>query len=466
MKRATLLLLKGRDIQSSAMGIKSLATSITRAAFLMAMLSGLHAAAQTSAPKNDFVIRNVRIFDGTRVIAKGEVWVQNGQIKAVGPRVNAPTGSRTIDGAGDTLLPGLIDSHTHAFGDALKQALIFGVTTELDMFTSHEYAQQIRQGQAQGNYLDIADLRSAGTLVTAPHGHGTEYGMAIPTISSADEAQAFVDARLAEGSDYIKIIYDDGKTYGRNIPTISKETMAAVVAAAHKRGKVAVVHIGSLQGAKDAIEAGADGLAHLFVDAAPDPELASLAVSHHVFVVPTLTVLASIAHYPAGKNLTDDLRLQPYLSPEAISALTSTFPKASGKFIFPQESVRELHARHVPILAGTDASNPGTAHAASMHGELELLVGCGLTPAEALVAIDEAEALAKRRGERSRLAELHRQRGVFLAAIGAAEAKIEASFRAAIRIAAEQKSVLFLRQAEACYAEYRGQKASGSGGRQ
>ena len=404
MKRATLLLLKGRDIQSSAMGIKSLATSITRAAFLMAMLSGLHAAAQTSAPKNDFVIRNVRIFDGTRVIAKGDVWVQNGQIKAVGPRVNAPTRTRTVDGAGDTLLPGLIDSHTHAFGDALKQALIFGVTTELDMFTSHEYAQQIRQGQAQGNYLDIADLRSAGTLVTAPHGHGTEYGMAIPTISSADEAQAFVDARLAEGSDYIKIIYDDGKTYGRNIPTVSKETMAAAVAAAHKRGKIAVVHIGSLQGAKDAIEAGADGLAHLFVDAAPDPELAPLAVSHHVFVVPTLTVLASIAHYPAGKNLADDLRLQPYLSPEAISALTSAFPKASGKFIFPQESVRELHARHVPILAGTDASNPGTAHGASMHGELELLVGCGLTPTEALVAATSAPAAAFHLRDRGQIA--------------------------------------------------------------
>ena len=404
MKKAALLLSIEPAAQSWATRVQGFPTSMVSAALLLVLLTGLHAPAQTSAPKNDFVIHDVRIFEGARVIAKGDVWVQNGEIKAVGRTMNAPAGTRTMDGAGDTLLPGLIDAHTHAFGDALQQALIFGVTTELDMFTSYKYAQQIRQGQAEGKYLDLADLRSAGTLVTAPHGHGTEYGAVIPTISSADEAQAFVDARLAEGSDYIKIIYDDGKTYGASIPTISKETMAAVVAAAHKRGKIAVVHIGSLQGAKDAIQAGADGLAHLFVDAAPDSELTSLAVSHHVFVVPTLTVLASIAHYPAGKNLTSDPRLQPYLSPEAISTLSSTFPKASGKFVFPQESVRELHARHVPILAGTDASNPGTAHGASLHGELELLVACGLTPTEALAAATSAPAAAFHLTDRGQIA--------------------------------------------------------------
>ena len=62
-------------------------------------------------------------------------------------------------------------------------------------------------------------------------------------------------------------------------------------------------------------------------------------------------------------------------------------------------------------------------------------------------------------------AELHRLRGVFLAAIGAEESEIEASFSEAIRIAKEQKSVSLQKRAEATYAEYRRQKASGSGGR-
>ena len=372
---------------------------------ILIMFSSLVLIAQSSAPSsNEFVIRDVRIFDGTHVIPKGQVWVQNGKIKAVGTDLKAPAAVRSINGEGDTLLPGLIDAHTHAFGNALKEALVFGVTTELDMFTGHEYAAQIKREQSEGKDLDLADLRSAGTLVTAPHAHGTEYGMPIPTIASPDEAQAFVDARIAEGSDYIKIIYDDGKTYGLTIPTISKQTMAAVIAAAHKRGKLAVVHIGSLQGARDAIEAGADGLAHLFVDAAPDLGFAELVSKHHAFVVPTLSVLASISGAPSGQPLANDSQLLPYLGPDTRKNLGASFPKRSGAFANAQETVRQLKARQVLLLAGTDAPNPGTAHGASMHGELALLVGAGLTPVEALAAATSVPARAFRLDDRGQIA--------------------------------------------------------------
>jgi predicted ATPase len=84
---------------------------------------------------------------------------------------------------------------------------------------------------------------------------------------------------------------------------------------------------------------------------------------------------------------------------------------------------------------------------------------------EALEAINEAEAVIERREERWWRAELHRLRGVFLAAIGSDEAQIEASFGEAIRIAKEQKAVSIEKRAEATYAEYRRQKESGLGGR-
>ena len=80
---------------------------------------------------------------------------------------------------------------------------------------------------------------------------------------------------------------------------------------------------------------------------------------------------------------------------------------------------------------------------------------------EALETINEAEAPVE---HRDYCAEMHRLRGVFLAAIGAEEAQIEASFCAAIRIAKEQKSVSLEKRGEATYAEYRRQKASASGG--
>jgi hypothetical protein len=78
--------------------------------------------------------------------------------------------------------------------------------------------------------------------------------------------------------------------------------------------------------------------------------------------------------------------------------------------------------------------------------------------------MNEAEALAERFEQRISFAELHRLRGVFLATVGAEEAQIEASFCEAIRIAKEQKSISMATRAEATYAEYRRQKASGSGG--
>ena len=84
---------------------------------------------------------------------------------------------------------------------------------------------------------------------------------------------------------------------------------------------------------------------------------------------------------------------------------------------------------------------------------------------EALEVINEAEALAERFEQSFWCAELHRLRGVFLTAMGAEETQIEASFAEAIRIAKEQKSLSLEKRAEATYAEYRRQKASGSAGR-
>jgi adenylate cyclase len=83
---------------------------------------------------------------------------------------------------------------------------------------------------------------------------------------------------------------------------------------------------------------------------------------------------------------------------------------------------------------------------------------------EALQAIKDAEAVVQKTEERWWCAELHRLHGVFLAAVGADESQIEASFCEAIRIAREQKSISLEKRAEGTYAEYRRQRASGLGG--
>src|SRR4051794_25859338 len=81
-------------------------------------------------------ITNVRLFDGTKVIQHATVVIDGTLIVAAGAMVALPSDAKVIDGNGKTLLPGLIDSHTHVFPGSLVRALRFGVTTELDMFTS------------------------------------------------------------------------------------------------------------------------------------------------------------------------------------------------------------------------------------------------------------------------------------------------------------------------------------------
>jgi hypothetical protein len=131
------------------------------------------------------VFQHVRIFDGARMLPADTIIVADGSIAAVGmgSELATPTDATIVEGAGQTVLPGLLDAHTHVMSASdLRQALIFGVTTELDMFTDWHLARQIKAQQAQGEGQEMADLRSAGTAVTAPGGHGTQFGPSIPTI--------------------------------------------------------------------------------------------------------------------------------------------------------------------------------------------------------------------------------------------------------------------------------------------
>jgi imidazolonepropionase-like amidohydrolase len=364
------------------------------------------ASGQTQTTAREFVIRDVRIFDGDMTIPKTSVHVRDGSIVSVGGTV--PSGLESIDGAGKTLLPGLIDAHTHAFGDALERAVAFGVTTELDMFTDHRLAATMRAEQQRADgALRRADLYSAGTLVTSPKGHGTEYAVQIPTLASGADAQAFVDARVAEGSDYIKIVYDDGAAYGLTMPTLDRATVAAVSAAAKARGKLAVIHVGSRQAAVEALASGVNGLVHIFADAPAGPDFVQQAVKAGVFVTPTLSVTESTTGVASGEALTKDARLSPFINATERTSLGGRFPNRPGSkqnLAHAAGATRLLYEAGVPILAGTDAPNPGTAHGVSLHRELELLVKAGLPAEGALRAATSVPARVYRLADRGRIA--------------------------------------------------------------
>jgi hypothetical protein len=276
----------------------------------------------------------------------------------------------------------------------------------LDMFTEHRQAAQWRAEQKAGA-AHRADIFSAGTLVTAPKGHGTQFGMPIPTLTSPADAPAFVDARLAEGSDYIKVVYEKGSAYGISLPSLDAETVRAVITAAHRREKIAVVHVGSHDAANTAVEVGADGLVHIFADRPPQPGFAENVRQAGLFVIPTLTIIESVGGTAGGATVVTHPSLSAFATATERAALAATYPQRAGSRVRLEHAiaaVRALHAAGVPILAGSDAPNPGTTHGASIHRELELLVSAGLSPVEALAAATAGPAAAFKLHDRGRIA--------------------------------------------------------------
>jgi imidazolonepropionase-like amidohydrolase len=367
-------------------------------------------------------VRSVRLFDGERVIPNASVAIADGVIAASGSADAIRAEGETIDGDGLTLLPGLIDAHVHAWGPrakVLERNLLFGVTTALEMHCDGDgltEANELRRSDPP----HLAQLRSSGFAMTVSGGHGTEYGFSVPTLDRPEDAQAFVDVRIDAGADYIKVMYGEPRP---GMPAMSKPLMQAAIHAAHRRGMKVAVHIVSMRAAREAIEAGADVLAHAF-RAQPDQEIddvVRLAAHYRVAVIPTLAVLNQMITSTSAAEFAADGQIAPHLTSFDRRSLHGTFaglreqqgrppmpavppelqPRLQAKL---REIVTALRDAGVPLLAGTDAPNPGTTHGASIHHEIELLADAGVSPVEALASATSVPARCFDLRDRGRIA--------------------------------------------------------------
>jgi imidazolonepropionase-like amidohydrolase len=381
-----------RGIVSQMLSARSFVVALCIATLLFPVLSTRAQNPDSAQQRNSSILfRDVDVFDGSRIIRHTTVLVNDGMIKVVGATDMAARPSvQVIDGKGKTLLPGLFDSHIHLgqyqVEQFLKDALEFGVTTELEMWGSSP-TLALRKKMEASDALDMADFRTAGIGVTDPHGHPTQMmGTPTPfaTLSAGDDAQKFVDARIAEGSDYIKIMYE------HRYPTLTRQQVEEIVVAAHRRNKLVLAHITTQNEARDCIAAGVDGLAHTFSDTPPRPDFAKFAAQHGVFVITTLSILESIASGSTGTSWWRDApQLDSHLTPSMRATLGMKMPPGFGgkeRLINAKSAIRALHRAGVHLLAGTDAPGPGVAHGLSLHRELELLVQSGLKPIEALAS--------------------------------------------------------------------------------
>lgn len=328
-------------------------------------------------------IVNAKVFDGTKLQDWTSVRFADGLITECSAASAAQEGDEVIDAGGGTVLPGLIDAHVHLVPGALAQSLTFGVTTVLDMFSKPDVVAGAKE-QA-GSRPDMADVRSSGVGATAPGGHPSMMYAPFPTLTAVGQAEQFVAERVAAGSDYLKIISGAGGRW----PSLDSETIKALVTAAHARGLVVVAHVSSTAGVEEVVSAGVDVVAHVPADAELDKALVGRMAEAGIVVGPTLATIENTLGEPGGAAVVGDPRLAEALGDAWVRRLTSS---ASGRrghmppYSRAEDNVRRLADAGVTLLAGTDAPNPGTVFGASLHRELELLVRCGISPAQALAA--------------------------------------------------------------------------------
>jgi imidazolonepropionase-like amidohydrolase len=291
-------------------------------------------------------LANVRVFDGERLLEPATIVID-------GDRIGSdPAGATTWEGDGRVLLPGLIDCHIHLTDSSTLASLARqGVTTGLDMGTwPPELVASLRSRPG------VTDVRSSGTGATHPaSAHARRMGRAQGLVADPDEARAYVSERVAEGVDYVKIIVDP--------PGFDELTLRALVEAAHAHGLRTIAHAATRDAVLLAQAAGVDVLTHAPIDRPLEPPEVERTRTSGQVVVPTLTMMEAIV--------------------EKIGAI------APVSYDVARSTVGQWYRAGVPILAGTDANQAPSAPASppygsSLHHELRLLVGAGLSPLEAL----------------------------------------------------------------------------------
>jgi imidazolonepropionase-like amidohydrolase len=330
-----------------------------------------------SPRQRKLAIQNVRVFDGQQIGEPSTVYIENGLI------AQHVEDAEVIDGRGGILLPGLIDAHMHLDTEReLRDMLRYGVTTALDMAT---WPPSKIEG-LRGLEGPATDFRTPGAPATAP---GSMHSVVLPInetslVRTPEDAVRFVQARLAENVDYIKVVAD--------VPGPDQQSLDAIVAEAHRHHKLVVAHASALRPFHMARDAGADVLTHAPIDKALDDQTCRRMVEDGCVSVPTLVMMEAVTGPPGWAGIWN-LLSRPVTLFNMIKVIRKSRAAGQGKPAYQnaRASVAAMHRAGVPILAGTDAHREATSpfdvqHGESLHRELELLVDAGLSPLEVLQA--------------------------------------------------------------------------------
>jgi imidazolonepropionase-like amidohydrolase len=374
--------------------LRAAARVLATAALLVPLTQPRAVVAQASAGEA-VLLRPARVWDGVADAPRDgwTVLVRGTRIEAVGPaaQVSAPAGARTIDLPGLTLMPGMIDLHSHvllhpydetswndqvlreSLGERVARATNHlrataqaGFTTLRDLgtegagYTDVGLKQALEKGVIPGPRLIVTTRAIVATGSYAPKGFAPE----APVIQGAEEADGVeqltrvVRDQIGKGAEWIKV-YADYRwgPNGETRPTFSEEELRTIVQVAASSGRPVVAHASSAEGMRRATAAGVETIEHGDEGTA---EVFRLMAQKGVAFCPTLAAGDATQQYAGWKKGTD-------AEPARIRAKRASFKLAL------ESGVTICNGSDVGVFAHGDNAR-----------ELELLVAYGMRPVDAL----------------------------------------------------------------------------------
>ena len=337
------------------------------------------------------LLTNARVFDGT-----GKLWV-DATIRLEGDRIasvsvgTAPTpvaGEEVLDLAGKTVIPGLINCHTHICLDGspdpaatwkhqtiTKNVLVAtqhaertiraGITTVRDL-GGMEYVDIALRDTINEGVIPGPRMKVSGKVVCMTGGHG--WGVGGREADGPAETRKAAREQLKAGADVIKVMATGGvMTFGvePGSQQLTYDEMRAAIEEAEKTGKLTASHAQGTDGVKAVTKAGIDSIEHGFF---LDDEAIDLLLEHGTYFVPTLAALYYIIE--AGP----DAGIPEFMVEKAKRCSDAQLA-----------SVEKAWKASVPIATGNDGGTPFNT-SDNLAGELEQLVAGGFSPQEALLA--------------------------------------------------------------------------------